>query len=209
LDPRVLEWAKQVQAISQIGLSHSDNLYDRERYENLQKLAAEMLTATAEPGRETERLRIEEVLRGLSGYPTPKVDVRALVRDGDRVLLIQERVDDRWALPGGWADIGSPPSVNAVREVEEEASCKVAARRLLAVYDRSLHNPPPSVNTVYKLFFSCELIDGEPAPGPETLDAGWFGLDALPPLSTGRVTAAQIERLLYLDDHPELPPDVD
>jgi ADP-ribose pyrophosphatase YjhB (NUDIX family) len=212
VEARSLAWARRVQAIAQIGLTYSDNPFDRERYRSLRELAAEMLAAeTAEPGNgEAEaRLRLAEVLTGLTGYPTPKVDVRALVRDAGRVLLVQERVDGRWALPGGWADVGSSPAENAVREVAEEAGVTVAAGRLLAVYDRSRHGHPPSPNHVYKLFVACDLVTGEPAPGPETLAAGFFDPGALPPLSSGRVTAAQIARLLYLDDHPELPPDLE
>jgi ADP-ribose pyrophosphatase YjhB (NUDIX family) len=216
METRALAWARRVQAISQIGLTYSDNPFDRERYEKLRDLAAEMLAAetTADGNGEAQseakaRVRLADVLTGLTGYPTPKVDVRALVRSGGQVLLVQERVDDRWALPGGWADIGSSPTENAVREVAEEAGVTVAAGRLLAVYDRSRHGHPPSPNYIYKLFVACDLVAGEPAPGPETLAAGFFDPDRLPPLSSGRVTAAQIARLLYLDDHPELPPDLD
>jgi ADP-ribose pyrophosphatase YjhB (NUDIX family) len=205
----VLDWARQVQATAQIGLTYSENPYDIDRYQKLQALAAEMFAATSDPGGEADRLKIGDLLNGLRGYPTPKVDVRALVRNDDKVLLVQEAVDSRWALPGGWADIGSAPKENAEREVAEEAGVKVEATRLLAVYDKARHNPSPFPDTVYKLFFSCTYLDGEPAPSPETLAAGWFGLDELPPLSLGRTTGPQIERLLYLDDHPELPPDVD
>ena len=218
METRALAWARRVQAISQIGLTYSDNPFDRERYEKLRDLAAEMLAAettadgNGEAPTEAEaeaRVRLADVLTGLTGYPTPKVDVRALVRSGGQVLLVQERVDQRWALPGGWADIGSSPTENTVREVAEEAGVTVAAGRLLAVYDRSRHGHPPSPNHIYKLFVACDLVAGELAPGLETLAAGFFDPDRLPPLSSGRVTAAQIARLLYLDDHPELPPDLD
>jgi ADP-ribose pyrophosphatase YjhB (NUDIX family) len=214
METRSLAWARRVQAISQIGLTYADNPYDRERYENLRDLAAEMLAAetTGDDGDEGRaRVRLDDVLAGLTGYPTPKVDVRALVRSPgrDQVLLVQERVDGRWSLPGGWADIGSSPTENAVREVAEEAGVTVAAGRLLAVYDRARHDHPPSPNYIYKLFVACELVAGEPAPGPETMAAGFFDPGRLPPLSSGRVTAVQIARLLYLDDHPELPPDLD
>jgi ADP-ribose pyrophosphatase YjhB (NUDIX family) len=209
MEPNSFTWAKRIQAIAQIGLTYSQGPYDRERYEALRVLAAEMLAAqTDEPGR-SGALRIERVLADLTGYPTAKVDVRALVRRDGRVLLVRERSDERWSLPGGWADVGATPTENAVREVAEEAGCAVTVRRLLAVWDRGRHNRPTATDTVYKLFFACDHVRGEPAPGPETLAAGWFDPADLPPLSTGRVTAAQIARLLHLDDHPELPPDVD
>jgi ADP-ribose pyrophosphatase YjhB (NUDIX family) len=209
MEPMGLAWARRIQAIAQIGLTYTESPFDRERYQALRGLAAEMLAAQTDPDDGGARLRIDELLAGLSGYPTPKVDVRALVRAGGRVLLVQERSDQRWAVPGGWADVGASPTENAVREVAEEAGCQVTARRLLAVWERSRHNHPPGSSAVYKLFFACDHVAGEPAAGPETLAAGWFDPDALPPLSTGRVTAAQIARLIHLDDHPELPPDVD
>jgi len=213
METRALAWARRVQAIAQIGLTYSDNPYDRERYERLRDLAAEIFAAEVAPddgdAEASARVRLDEVLAGLTGYPTPKVDVRALVRRDGGVLLVQERVDGRWALPGGWADVGSSPAENAVREVAEEAGVTVTPGRLLAVYDRARHNHPPAPNHIYKLFVRCDLVAGEPAPGTETLDAGFFDPDELPPLSSGRVTAAQIARLLYLDDHPELPPDLD
>ena len=212
MEPRALAWARRVQAISQIGLTYSENPFDRERYEKLRDLAAEMFAAGTAGNGQTEadaRARLDDVLTGLTGYPTPKVDVRALVRSGGRILLVRELVDGRWALPGGWADIGASPSENAVREVAEEAGVTVAARRLLAVYDRARHGHGPSPNYVYKLFVACDPVDGEPTGGIETSEAGYFDPGELPPLSTGRVTAGQIARLLYLDDHPELPPDLD
>jgi ADP-ribose pyrophosphatase YjhB (NUDIX family) len=213
MEPRALAWARRVQSIAQIGLTYSDNPFDRERYERLRDLAAEMFAAEVSGGdgevEAAARVRLDEVLAGLRGYPTPKVDVRALVRRDGGVLLVRELVDGRWALPGGWADVGSSPAENAVREVAEEAGVTVSAGRLLAVYDRSRHNHPPAPNHVYKLFVRCDLVAGEPAPGMETLGAGFFDPADLPPLSSGRVTEAQIARLLYLDDHPELPPDLD
>jgi ADP-ribose pyrophosphatase YjhB (NUDIX family) len=207
--PDWLGWVARLQAIAQAGLELTDGVYDRERYAALRALATEIAAAHLDLPTPAERMALEELLAGDGGYPTPKVDVRALVRSGGQVLLVQERVDQRWALPGGWADIGSSPTENTVREVAEEAGVTVAAGRLLAVYDRSRHGHPPSPNHIYKLFVACDLVAGEPAPGLETLAAGFFDPDRLPPLSSGRVTAAQIARLLYLDDHPELPPDLD
>jgi ADP-ribose pyrophosphatase YjhB (NUDIX family) len=213
METRALAWARRVQSIAQIGLTYSDNPFDRERYERLRDLAAEMFAAQVSDGdgEASAKVRLDDVLAGLTGYPTPKVDVRALVRRDGGVLLVRERVDGRWALPGGWADVGTSPAENAVREVAEEAGVTVTPGRLLALYDRDRaeHNHPPSPYHVYKLFVSCDLVAGEPAPGTETMGAGFFDPADLPPLSTGRVTEAQIARLLYLDDHPELPPDLD
>jgi ADP-ribose pyrophosphatase YjhB (NUDIX family) len=137
------------------------------------------------------------------------VDVRALVRRDGEVLLVRERADGRWSLPGGWADVGWAPSAMVEREVAEESGFVVRARRLLALWDRSRHNPGPHPHSVYKVAVACDLLGGSARPSIETLAAGWFPPDALPELSTGRITAAQIHRLIELDDHPELPPDLD
>ena len=135
--------------------------------------------------------------------------VRALVRRDGEVLLVRERTDGRWSLPGGWADVGWSPAAMVEREVAEESGFQVRARRLLALWDRSRHNPGLYPHSVYKVAVACDLLGGEARPSIETLAAGWFALDALPELSTGRTTAAQIARLIELDDHPELPPDLD
>ena len=152
---------------------------------------------------------MDELLAGDGGYPTPKVDVRALVRRGREVLLVRERVDGRWSLPGGWADVGWAPAAMVEREVAEESGFQVRARRLLALWDRARHNSNPSLHSVYKVAVACDLLGGTARPSVETLDVGWFDADALPELSTDRITAAQIARLIELDDHPELPPDLD
>jgi ADP-ribose pyrophosphatase YjhB (NUDIX family) len=212
VEPRALGWARRIQAIAQVGLEFASSPYDRDRYASLRALAVEILAEQLEPDGETteaRRLRLEELFASGVGYPTPKIDVRALVRRDGRVLLVQERVDGRWALPGGWADVGASPRENVEREVAEEAGCTVRARRLLAVFDRSRHAHPPTHNYVYKLCVACDHVTGEPGPGTETLAAGWFTLEELPPLSPGRILADQIRLLVDLDDHPEQPPYLD
>jgi ADP-ribose pyrophosphatase YjhB (NUDIX family) len=207
--PNWLDWVARLQAIAQAGLEHSDGPYDLERYRALRALTAEIAAAHLELPSEPDRLRLEELLAGDGGYPTPKVDVRALVRRDGEVLLVRERADGRWSLPGGWADVGWAPAAMAEREVAEESGYQVRARRLLALWDRARHNPGPSFYSSYKVAIACDLVGGKPRPSIETLEVAWFPPGGLPELSTGRITAAQIARLVELDDHPELPPDLD
>jgi ADP-ribose pyrophosphatase YjhB (NUDIX family) len=207
--PAWLDWVTRLQAIAQAGLELTDGPYDRERYRAVRALATEIAAAHLELPTPAERLRLEELLAGDTGYPTPKVDVRALVRREGRVLLVREVADGRWSLPGGWADVGSSPAAMVEREVAEESGFRVRARRLLALWDRARHNPGPYPFTVYKVAVACDLLGGTARPSLETLDVAWFSPEALPELSTGRTTAAQIGRLIELDDHPELPPDLD
>jgi ADP-ribose pyrophosphatase YjhB (NUDIX family) len=120
------------------------------------------------------------------GYATPKIDVRAaIVRDG-RILLVQERTDERWAMPGGWADVGEPPSAMVAREVVEESGLVVVPRKLLAVFDANREGHRLELFHAYKMVFLCEEAGGTLGPGDETLAADFFAFDALPPLSTAR-----------------------
>lgn len=134
----------------------------------------------------------------MDDYPTPKIDVRALIMQEGQVLLIQEKSDKKWSLPGGWCDIGLTPSENIVKEVKEEAGIEVKADRLLSVWDKKCHEHPPEINYVYKLNFLCTHISGSVNPGHEALRADYFQLEELPPLSLLRNTEAQISNLVEL-----------
>ena len=205
MPPRWLDWAQRLQAIAQSGITYSTNQYDLERYEALREIAAEMMAA----GFASDIGPIREMLAAQSGYATPKVDMRAAVFRDDRILLVQERADGAWSLPGGWADIGEAPSVAIEREVREESGYQVRARKLLAAWDRNRHAHPPFPFHAYKLFFQCELLGGEPAVSYEISGVDWFAEDRLPTLSTLRVTAGQIRRCFEHYRNPDWTADFD
>ena len=197
-----LEWARGLAAIAQNGLLYAGDVFDAARYRQVGGIAAAMLAAGG-AGPEPDVLA---VLGREEGYATPKVDVRAYVTRGDRVLLVRELADGRWALPGGWADPGDAPSSAAQREVAEEAGYRVRATRLLACWDRSLMpDAEPYPFRVYKLFFACEVLGEVPRDESENDAVEWHPLDALPPLSLGRVDATQIARLRQLAQDPAAP----
>lgn len=196
--PLWLEWAKQIQAISQAGLAYSKNMYDLERFEMLRDLSVDIMNRYTEV--ETEKIR--SLFAAETGYATPKVDVRGVVFQDDRILLVKERIDGAWALPGGWADIGLSPKEVAVKEVKEESGLDVVPVRLLAVLDKKFHQHPPEPWHVYKMFILCEQVGGRAEAGMETLQVGFFGEDELPPLSTERNTLEQIGRLFALRHQP-------
>ena len=205
-DPKWLEWARRLQALAQTGLHFSDDPFDRERYEQIQALAVEML----ERGSDADAAPICDLFAGETGYATPKVDVRGAVFDQQRILLVRETSDGLWALPGGWADVNDTPSEAVEREIYEESGFEAKATKLLAVYDRRLHgHVPPSPRHVYKLFFLCQLVGGKATASHETDDIGFFTEDALPNLSLGRVTESQIVRLFEHSRHPNWPTDFD
>ena len=191
-----LEWVRRLQAIAQSGLAYAKDPYDVERYEQVRRIAAEI--AASRSG--TRADSIEALFSEGSGYATPKLDIRAVVlNEEEKVLLVREREDGLWTLPGEWVDVGESPSESVEREVKEESGYEVRAVRLLALWDRDKHPHPPIPFHVYKLYFQCELSGGSPlAASTETEGVGFFSKDTLPELSLGRVTLQQMERLIDL-----------
>ena len=198
----------RLSALAQDGLTFAASDYDLERYRQVRELAVEMLSVLSD--RPADELALE--LGHDSGYATPKIDVRgAVFDDHERVLLMRERSDGRWSLPGGWADPGESPSAAVIREITEETGYHSSAIKLIACWDRELQeNPPPLPVHVYKLFFLCRR-DGavQPPAALETLEVGWFDLASLPPLSLGRVNHRQIRRALAHHRDPFLPTEFD
>jgi ADP-ribose pyrophosphatase YjhB (NUDIX family) len=195
-------------ALAQDGVTFAASDYDLDRYRQVGRLAAELLAVLSD--RPADELAVE--LGRDSGYATPKVDVRGAIFDErERVLLMRERADGKWSLPGGWADPGEAPSVAVIREVLEETGYRASAVKLLACWDRDLQgNLPPLPVHVYKLFFLCRDEGAvRPPEALETLDVGWFGLDELPPLSLGRVNHRQLGRALAHHRDPSLATEFD
>jgi ADP-ribose pyrophosphatase YjhB (NUDIX family) len=195
-------------ALAQDGLTFATGDYDLDRYRQVSELATGLLAAIS--GRPGAELAIE--LGRDSGYATPKVDVRgAIFDDAERVLLMREKTDGCWSLPGGWADPGDAPSVAVTREVLEETGYHSSAVKLIACWDRDRQgNLPPLPVHVYKLFFLCRRSGAVQPPAElETLEVGWFGLGELPPLSLGRVNHRQLDRALAHHRDPSLPTEFD
>jgi len=194
-----------VRALAQNGLTFTRDPFDRERYQELQRLAAELLAGELKIPPE----RAEALWCGEEGYATPKVDVRGGVFSGDRVLLVRERADGKWTLPGGWVDVNDSPAAAVEREIREESGYQARAVKLAALIDRRRHPHPPSVHHIYKLMFVCELTGGQATTSSETDAVGFFPVAALPALSTGRVLAPQIVRLYEHHLHRDLPAEFD
>jgi ADP-ribose pyrophosphatase YjhB (NUDIX family) len=188
IEPQWLSWARELQAMAQTGLTFSTGHYDIERYKRMMEIAAEMLA-----GNSTEPpATILEAFMREPGYATPKVDVRgAVVRDG-KILLVQERSDGKWCMPGGWADIDELPSEMVKREVQEESGFTVVPRKVLGVFDANRTGMPRNFFHAYKVVFLCELIGGEPTPSSETSAAEFFDFDRLPELSDQRTHARHL-----------------
>jgi ADP-ribose pyrophosphatase YjhB (NUDIX family) len=191
-DPRWLEWAREIQSLAQIGLTFADNDHQRENFQRLLEIAAEMLQERT--GR--DRGELMEVFSSQAGYPTAKVDVRGACLRGDRILLVRERADGRWCMPGGWADVGEYPSDMVAREVREESGLLVRARKVVGVFDANRGGTPLEFFHAYKIVFLCDILGGTPQAGLETLDVGFFPFDDPPELSENRTDRRHLREVL-------------
>ena len=195
--------AKRLQSIAQSGIFYSnDKPFDFERYQEISELSVKILSElTDEPIEKISNLFTQE----RDGYQTPKVDIRAVVfNESGEILMVKEKVDGCWSLPGGWADVGYTPAEVAVKEVQEETGLVVKTVRLLAVLDKRNHPHPPEGWYVYKIFILCEKFGGEIAKNTtETSDIQYFSLENLPPLSEPRNIFSQIKLMFEYRDNPQ------
>jgi ADP-ribose pyrophosphatase YjhB (NUDIX family) len=204
-EPQWLKIAREVRAIAQTGLAFSTDGFDHQRYTRLLDLAALLMAQ----GSAAEHASILELLRQEKGYATPKVDVRGAAFTDEGVLMVREISDGKWTLPGGWADVNRSAGECVVREIAEESGFQARALKLAAVYDYQKRNPPRHIDSIYKMFFICEIVGGAARVSDETSEVAFFPRDALPPLSLGRTTAAQIDRMFHHREHPQLAADFD
>src|SRR5262245_9376595 len=205
MESQWIAWVRRLQAIAQNGLMFSKDPCDRERYEQVRSVAAEILASYAGVNIAVIRTLLHTEL----GYATPKIDVRGAVFDANRVLLVREQSDGLWTLPGGWADVGESPAEAVVREIREESGFETQVCKLVALYDRNKHEHPPMLFHVYKAFFLCNLIGGHAVTSHETSAVAFFSREELPPLSTARVTVGQIDRLFAHHANRALPTEFD
>src|SRR6202022_2986830 len=205
-EPQWLSIARELRAIAQTGLTFTADRFDRQRYQRVRELAGSMLAL----GSGADYGAILDILLADNGYATPKVDVRGAAFVDGRVLLVREISDGKWTLPGGWADVNQTASECVVREIAEESGFEARALKLAAVHDYQRSNRPARhIDSIYKIFFVCEITGGAARASDETSEVAFFPRDALPPLSLGRTTAAQIERMFQHAERPDLPADFD
>lgn len=182
-----LRWAVELQSLAQAGLAYGKDPFDIDRFTRIREISAEMITHKADIPLD----KAKDLFCSEHGYQTPKLDSRAAVFQNGRILLVQER-DGRWALPGGWVDVGLSVAENTVKEAREEAGVEVLPRRVIAVHDAQLHCHRSYAHKVCKVFMLCDLIGGAFEKNIETIDSGWFTLNDLPPLAEEKSNAEQI-----------------
>lgn len=182
-----LQWAVELQSIAQGGLYYGKDVFDRERYERIRRIAAEILAHQGE----IPLPRVEELFCDETGYQTPKLDTRAAIFREEKILLVRER-NGTWALPGGWVDAGLSVKENVEKEAREEAGLEVTAERVIAVHDRGKHNVKVHAHKIIAVYLLCSVQGGHFEPNSETSESGYFALDELPELALEKNTPEQI-----------------
>lgn len=188
-----IQLINRLKAIANMGLLYATNEYDKERYLELESISLQLL----EQASGIHSGMLKEYFSPVKDYPTAKVDIRALILSTDKkILLVQEQADGKWSLPGGWADIGFSPTETVIKECKEETGLDVEVQQLVAVFDKKMHAHPPQNVYVYKMIFHCTAITETINTGFDVLNAQYFNMNELPPLSEDRILASQIQ-LVY------------
>ena len=182
-----VRWAMELQSLAQAGLFYGKDVFDRERYTRIREISAEMLAHMTDLPVET----VTGIFCNEVGYQTPKLDTRAAVFQEGKILLVKER-SGKWALPGGWCDVGLSVGENTCKEVKEEAGLDVVPEKVIAVQDRAKHNKPDYAYSICKVFVQCRLIGGAFTENSETTEAKYFAPEELPELAGEKNTAEQV-----------------
>lgn len=179
--------AMELQSIAQNGLTYTKDKYDKERFERVREISAEIMAMkTGLPVEKVKNLFCSE-----EGYQTPKLDTRAAIFNENGILLVKER--GKWSLPGGWVDYNQSISSNTVKEVKEEAGLDVAPVKVIAIQNRNQHNFPKYAYEICKVFVLCDVKGGSFQPNIETSESGYFSLDNLPELDEDKNVFSQIK----------------
>ena len=185
---QLLDWAVELQSLAQAGLFYGKDVYDIERFQRIREISAEMASQLSDVPLD----KVTSIFCCEGGYQTPKLDSRAAIFQGDKILLVQENTG-LWAMPGGWVDVNLSIGENTVKEAREEAGLEVRVDRVIAVQDRKRHNHPLYAYQICKIFLQCTPLGGQFRPNSETLQSGYFSLEELPPLSEDKCTREQIQ----------------
>lgn len=192
MNEKWLEWAVELQSLAQAGLTYGKDVYDRERYERIREISAEMVAYKTEIPLD----KVKDLFCNETGYQTPKLDTRAAIFKDNKILLVKEN-NGTWSLPGGWVDVNVSVKENTIKEVREEAGLDVTADRLIAVQDRSKHNLPLYAYGVCKIFVLCTVTGGHFQKNIETTGYGYFSENELPDLAAEKNTAEQIRMCFH------------
>jgi len=188
-NPKWLEWAREIQQLCQTGLAFSESEYDTQRYKRLTEIAAEITASHSD----ISKKELTENFLAHPGYATPKVDIRAAIVENNKILLVQETMDNKWAMPGGWADVGESPATAIIRETKEECGLDVLPVKVVGVYDANRDGRPLELFHAYKIVFLCDVLSGNLGMSAETLAVNYFDFEDLPNLSTARTNIKHLK----------------
>ncbi|WP_295746445.1 NUDIX hydrolase [uncultured Limosilactobacillus sp.] len=192
---QLIDWAIKLQSLAQDGLAYCNDKYDRQRYQELRTVAAEMMAAKS--GQSLSQ--VQELFCNERGYQTPKIDTRAAIFREGKILLVKQ--DGQWSLPGGWAEVNISVAENCVKETREETGLHTVVQRVIALQEYNRHNCPPlSPYGICKIFFLSRVTGGQFEKNIETQGYDYFALDELPPLITRKSNEDQI-RLCFAAAH--------
>ena len=183
-----LQWAIELQSLAQAGLTYGKDEYDKERYERIRDISAEMIARKSDISIE----KVIDLFCNESGYQTPKIDTKAAIFENGKILLVRE-TNGKWSLPGGWVDVNVSVGDNVVKEVKEESGLDVKVYKVIAIQDRAKHNLPVYAYGVCKVFAQCSVIGGSFEPNIETTEFRYFTEDDLPELATEKNNEEQIK----------------
>ena len=181
--PKWLEWAREIQAISQTGLHYAENDYQVQRYSRLSEISAEIISSHVN----MENAELIEIFNQQVGYATPRIDVRGAVFQAGKLLMVRERLDGGWTMPGGWVDVGDTPSGAVEREVYEESGFEVKSRKVIGVYDAN-RSGPLEIFHAFKIVFLCDILSGEARTSDETSEVEFYSKSELPNILSGERT---------------------
>lgn len=170
-----LKWAIEIQSLAQAGLTYTKDIYDKERYNRLREISAEMIEEKSNVSKE----KVKDLFCNETGYQTPKIDTRAVIFKNNKILLTHEN-NGTWALPGGWCDVLESVKSNTIKEVKEETGLDVDAIKIISVQDRNMHNKPIYAYGVCKIFVLCNVTGGKFIENIETTEIKYFSLEELP-----------------------------
>ena len=182
-----LKWAMELQSLAQAGLTYSKDPYDKERYNQIRDISAEILAYKSDISVE----KVKDLFCNEVGYQTPKLDTRAAIFENGKILLVKEN-NGKWSLPGGWVDVNVSVKENVIKEVKEESGLDVSADKIIAIQGRAKHNLPLYPYGVCKIFVLCSILGGEFEKNIETTEFQYFDKDKLPDLATEKNTVEQI-----------------
>ena len=181
--PKWLEWAREIQAIAQTGLHYAENDYQVQRYSRLNEISAEIISSHVD----MEDSELIKIFNQQVGYATPRIDVRGAVFQAGKLLMVRERLDGGWTMPGGWVDVGDTPSGAVEREVYEESGFEVKSRKVIGLYDAN-RSSPLEIFHAFKIVFLCDILTGEARTSDETSEVEFYSKSELPNILSGERT---------------------